>query len=149
MWKWRWNSFIKNTDIKWISVTEVSLEVSEKDMVGYYLENKISVFDRGRTMDCVVGEVVVRVQHPQLLRLQHVLVPRLQFWSIGFSKISISITISCLLNFFQSFDHQCFKIFVNLVFLFDAAPFCNQDHAGRHRGSLASRHWRPSSSGSF
>ena len=65
---------------------EVSWEVSEKDMVGYYLEYKISVFDRGRTMDCVVGEVVVRVQHPQLLRLQHVLVPCLKF--------SILITIS-------------------------------------------------------
>ena len=27
MWKWRWNSFIKNIDIKWTLVTEVSWEV--------------------------------------------------------------------------------------------------------------------------
>ena len=44
-----------------------------------YLQYKVSVFNGGWTVDGVVGQVVVRVQHPQLFRLQHVFVPGLKY----------------------------------------------------------------------
>ena len=43
-----------------------------------YLQYKVSVFDGRRTVDGIVGQVVVWVQHTQLFWLQHVFVPGLK-----------------------------------------------------------------------
>ena len=50
------------------------------------LQHKVSIFHGGRTVDGVVGEVVVGVQHPQLFRLEHVLVPGLKHGQLLFSS---------------------------------------------------------------
>ena len=50
------------------------LESSKK-----YLQYKVSVFDGRRTVDGIVGQVVVWVQHPQLFWLQHMFVPGLKY----------------------------------------------------------------------
>ena len=55
------------------------------------LQHKVSIFHGGRTVDGVVGEVVVGVQHPQLLRLEHVLVPGLKHGQLLFSVLDFRI----------------------------------------------------------
>ena len=145
MWKWRWHSSIKNTDIKWTLAIEVSWEVHKWERHDGVLpgEQNLCFWQgpdnglRSRRGRCS-GSTSPAPLTPACA------CPMSEVFNFNHNLLYISWIFS------QSFDQQFdFQNFANLVFLFDAVPFCNQDHAGRHRGSLASRHWTPSSSGSF